>query len=160
MNTIVVYDSQYGNTERIAQTISETLRTFGTARAIRVDLAHQNSLEGVDLLIVGSPTQGFRPTLAIQSFLGHLSDESFNRMAVACFDTRFHGFLWGSSAAPRMAKQLRALGAELLAAPESFFVQSMKKEGPLLDGEVERAATWALGIHHQYESQLAHLAAR
>lgn len=160
MNSIVVYDSQYGNTERIARTITETLRAFGLARAIRVDLAHQLSFEGVDLLIVGSPTQGFRPTVAMQSFLGHLSDQLSGDLAVACFDTRFHGLLWKNSAAPRMAKQLRALGADLLAAPESFFVQSMKKEGPLLDGEEERATTWALGVHHQYEEQIAHLVAR
>ena len=36
--------------------------------------------------------------------------------------------------------------------PESFFVKAMKKEGPLLAGEVERAASWALGIHQQYET--------
>jgi hypothetical protein len=27
--------------------------------------------------------------------------------------------------------------------PESFFVKAMKKEGPLLAGEIERAASWA-----------------
>ena len=39
MNTLVVYDSQYGNTERIAQTIASTLRAFGQAQAVRVDAA-------------------------------------------------------------------------------------------------------------------------
>ena len=160
MNTIVVYDSQFGNTERIAQTIADTLQAFGQARAVRVDSAHQVSFQGVDLLILGSPTQGFRPTPAMQSFLGHLSSQSLNGLAVACFDTRFNGFLWKSSAAPRMAKQLRALGFDSLIPPESFFVKSMKQEGPLIAGEVERATTWALGIHHQYETQEVHLAAR
>lgn len=47
------------------------------------------------------------------------------------------------SAAPSMAKQLRTMGIELLVQPESFFVKAMKKEGPLLDGELERAASWA-----------------
>ena len=31
--------------------------------------------------------------------------------------------------------------------------------GPLLAGEVERAASWALDVHQQYETQEAHLAA-
>jgi menaquinone-dependent protoporphyrinogen IX oxidase len=39
MNALVVYDSQYGSTERIAQTIADTLREFGEVRAIRVDSA-------------------------------------------------------------------------------------------------------------------------
>jgi len=30
MNTLVVYDSQFGNTERIAQVIADTLRAFGS----------------------------------------------------------------------------------------------------------------------------------
>ncbi len=143
MNTLVVYDSQYGNTERIAQAIADTLRAFGQAQAVRVDPAHPVSFQGVDLLILGSPTQGFRPTLAMQFLLGNVSSQALRGLAVACFDTRFRGRLWKSSAAPRMARQLRTMGVEPIIQPESFFVKAMKKEGPLLDGEVERAATWA-----------------
>jgi flavorubredoxin len=143
MNTVVVYDSQYGNTERIAQAIADTLRAFGQAQAIRVDPAHPVSFQGVDLLILGSPTQGFRPTLAMQFLLGNVSSQALRGLAVACFDTRFRGRLWKSSAAPRMARQLRTMGVEPIIPPESFFVKAMKKEGPLLAGEVERASTWA-----------------
>jgi flavodoxin len=143
MNTLVVYDSLYGNTERIAQAIAGTLRAFGQAQAVRVDPAHPVSFQGVDLLIVGSPTQGFRPTPAMQSFLGNVSSQRLRGMAVACFDTRFRGPLWKSSAAPRMVRQLRSMGVEPIVPPESFFVKAMKKEGPLLAGEVERTASWA-----------------
>ncbi len=159
MNTLVVYDSQYGNTERIAQAIADMLRAFGQAQAVRIDVAQSVSFQGVDVLIVGSPTQGFRPTPAMQSFLRTVSSQSLRSLAVACFDTRFRGHLWKSSAAPRMARQLRTMGVEPLVSPESFFVKAMKKEGPLLAGEVERAASWALGVHQQYEAQEAHLAA-
>ncbi len=160
MNTLVIYDSQFGNAKRIAQAIADTLRAFGQAQAVRVDPARQVSLQAVDLLIVGSPTQGFRPTLAMQSFLGNVSSSSLGGLAVACFDTRFRGSLWKSSAAPRMVRQLRTMGVEPIAPPESFFVKAMKKEGPLLAGELERAASWALGIHQHYEAQATHLAAR
>ncbi len=131
MNTVVVYDSQYGNTERIARVIADTLRAFGQAQAVRVDPAHPIEFQGVDLLILGCPTQGFRPTLAMQSFLGNVSPQSLSGLAVACFDTRFRGRLWKSSAAPWMAKQLRSMGVEPIVPPESFFVKAMKKEGPL-----------------------------
>ena len=152
MNTLVVYDSRYGNTERIAQAIAGALRAFGQAQAIRVDPAHPVSFQGVDLFIVGSPTQGFRPTLAMQFLLGNISYQSLSGLAVACFDTRFCGSLWKSSAAPRMARQLRALGVEPVVPPESFFVKAMKKEGPLLVGEVERAATWARMLFTKVEA--------
>lgn len=98
-----------------------------------------------------------RPTLAMQSFLGNVSSQRLSGLAVACFDTRFRGFLWKSSAAPRMARQLRTLGVEPLVPPESFFVQAMKKEGPLLAGEVERAASWARMLREKYEASESHL---
>ena len=160
MNTFIVYDSQFGNTERIAQAIADTLRAFGQASAVRVDPAHPVSFQGVDLLILGCPTQGMGPTPAMQSFLGNVSSQRLRGLRVACFDTRFRGFLWKSSAAPRMARQLRTLGVEPLVPPESFFVKSMKKEGPLLPGEVERAATWARMLHEKYEASASHLVTR
>jgi flavodoxin len=160
MNTFIVYDSQFGNTERIAHAIADTLRAFGQASAVRVDPAHPVSFHGVDLFILGCPTQGMRPTPAMQSFLGNVSCQSLSGLVVACFDTRFRGFLWKSSAAPRMARQLRTMGVELLVPPESFFVQSMKKEGPLLPGEVERAASWARVLREKYETSESHLVTR
>lgn len=152
MNTVVVYDSQYGNTKRIAQTITDTLHAFGLAQAIRVDQVHPIELQRVDLLIVGSPTQGFRPTLAMQSFLGNVSAQLLGGMAVARFDTRFRGSLWKHSAAPRLDRQFRTMGVEPIVPPESFFVKAMKKEGPLLAGEVERAATWARTLFNKVEA--------
>ena len=152
MNTLVVYDSQYGNTERIAQVIADTLRAFGQAQAVRVDPAHPVSFQGVDLLILGSPTQGLKPTLAMQSFVETISSQQIRGRAVACFDTRFRGALWKSSAAPRMARQLRMMGVESLVSLESFFVKAMKKEGPLLAGEVERAASWARMLLNKLEA--------
>src|SRR5579884_381816 len=159
MNTLVIYDSQYGNTERIAQIIADTLRAFGQVQAVRVDPARPVELQGVDLLILGCPTQGFRPTLAMQALLEKLSSQSLSGLTVACFDTRFRGWLWKRSAAPHMNRQLRMVGVEPIVPPESFFVKAMKKEGPLLAGEVERAASWAVGVHQQYEARATHLVA-
>jgi len=158
MNTLIVYDSQYGNTKRIAQAIADALRAFGQAQAVRVDPDRSFKFQGVDLLIVGCPTQGLRPTPAMQSFLGTVSYQSLSGLAAACFDTRFRGFLWKSSAAPRMVRQLRTMGVEPIVPPESFFVKAMKKEGPLLTGEVERAATWARMLFAKVEA--SHPAAR
>jgi flavodoxin len=143
MNTFVIYDSHYGNTKRIAQAIADTLHAFGQSQAVHVDPDRSFKFQGVDLLILGSPTQGFRPTPAMQFLLETVSPASLSGLAVACFDTRFRGRLWKNSAAPRMARQLRTMGVEPIVPPESFFVKAMKKEGPLLAGEVERAATWA-----------------
>jgi len=49
------------------------------------------------------------------------------------------------------------MGVEPIVPPESFFVKAMKKEGPLLDGEVERAASWAVMLREKYEASESHL---
>ena len=142
MKALVVYDSQYGNTERIARTIADTLSASGDVRAIHVDAAHPAELQSVDLLVVGCPTQGWRPTPATQSFLERVSSERIGSLTVACFDTRFRLPRWiTGSAAKVMARKLKAKGASLVLEPESFFVKG--SEGPLRGGELDRASTWA-----------------
>jgi hypothetical protein len=47
----------------------------------------------------------------------------------------------GGYAAPSIGKRLEKAGARLVASPEGFAVKGT--EGPLKEGEVERAAEWA-----------------
>jgi flavodoxin len=69
MKSIVLYDSQYGNTEKIAQTIHDVLAKQGDVTLLHVTEFKPGMLGGVDLLIVGSPTQRFRPTAATRDLL-------------------------------------------------------------------------------------------
>ena len=142
MNTVVVYDSQFGNTEQIAKTIAETLREWGQVHTVRVEHTHPLGLQGVDLLILGYPTQQWRPTQAMRFLLEYIPHESLSRLAVACFDTRLGQPQWMTgSAAGVMTKKLRKMGVSHLYPPESFLVKGM--HGPLENGELERAANWA-----------------
>ena len=58
MKALIVYDSVYGNTEKIAKAIGGAIT--GEVRVLRVDESNSAELESIDLLIVGSPTQGGR----------------------------------------------------------------------------------------------------
>lgn len=155
MNTVIVYDSQYGNTERIAQAIANTLQNFGPVQIARIDPDHPLNCQQADLLILGSPTQGFRATTAMQNFVMHTPFALLPNLAVAAFDTRIHG-PWGS-AARNLARRLHAQNTETLVPPTSFFVESTP--GPLVNGEEERAARWALAMRQRYESSQHHLVA-
>ena len=151
MNALVLYDSQYGDTQRIAQAIADKLAEFGEARAIRLDPRQPVELQGVDVFIVGCPTQGWKPTPAIQSFLEEVSFEELRGLAVACFDTRFRlPRLMTGSAARVMARTLQEKGVSLLVEPESFFVKGT--QGPLRDGELDRAAAWARMLIKEVQS--------
>ena len=137
MKALVVYDSQFGNTGKLANAMADAISGDATAR-----LAGETStsgLEGVDLLIVGSPTQAGRPTKSVQSFLKGVSGP----LKVATFDTRMSvkfAKIFGY-AADRMAKTLQKQGGTMVAPAEAFFV--VDREGPLKEGELQRAADWA-----------------
>jgi flavodoxin I len=69
MKALVVYDSVYGNTEKIAKAIGEAIAPSGEVKLVRVGEANPSQLTPVDLLIVGSPTHAGRPVQAVQEFL-------------------------------------------------------------------------------------------
>lgn len=148
MKALIVYDSTYGNTEKITQAIKTAFA--GNARALRAAEVKPPDLESIDLLIVGSPTQGFRPTQSVQTFIDTIPGNTLNKIKVAAFDTRFHEAETGRAlrfiikaggyAAPRIAKKLTKKGGNLVTPPEGFFVKD--REGPLAEGEIERAALW------------------
>ncbi len=144
MKILIVYDSQYGNTEKVAQAIGKGIT--GEVKVLRAGEVSPSDLDSVDLLIVGSPTHGGRATPAIRDFLDKIPDESLKGVRVAAFDTRITSKLVGifGYAAGRIASSLKGKGGTLLASPEGFFVQ--KSEGPLKDGELERAAAWVKQI--------------
>ena len=60
MKYLVVYDTAYGNTAAVAAAIREGLGADASAR--EVETLKPEDMKGVDLLVVGSPTQGGRPT--------------------------------------------------------------------------------------------------
>jgi flavodoxin I len=151
MKALVLYDSTYGNTEALARAMGVAL---GDAEVVAISDAAPADLGKSDLLIVGSPTQGGRPTAALTAFLGSVPTLGLDGTPVAAFDTRFasnaHGFGLRllmkviGFAAPRIARTLKTKGGRLAAPPEGFIVEA--KEGPLKPGELERAADWARSL--------------
>jgi flavodoxin I len=141
MKTLVVYDSLYGNTEKIAQAIGDAVS--GEVKVVRAGEVDLSALKELDLLFVGSPTHGGRPSPPMREFLDKVQSRALQGIKVATFDTRHTSkftLLFGY-AAGRIAKSLKEKGGTLLLSPEGFFVEGT--EGPLKDGELERAAHWA-----------------
>jgi len=152
MKALIVYDSVYRNTEEIARAIGRALGE--ETRIDRVEVADADGLGEYEIVIVGSPTQGGRPSPVMKAFLRRIPAGSLRGIDVTGFDTRidsrmqgyvlrtFMGFL--GYAAGRIASQLESKGGRLVVEPAGFFVEA--KEGPLRPGEVERAAAWASTI--------------
>lgn len=157
MNTLVVFDSQYGNTEKIAREIGKTMGEYGNARALRVNEVTLTALDGIELLIVGSPTQAWNSTFAMKNFFTQFEPAHKNLAFAATFDTRVDKpRLITGSAAYAMAKELRRCGITMLLKPKSFLVTGM--EGPLAEGELEHATEWARELHAEFQRQMQRFA--
>jgi len=146
MKALIVYDSVYGNTEKIARAIAGAIAPSAEVKVLRAGEVSASELASLDLLIVGSPTQGGKPTRAIQDFLSKVPEPAIKGINVAAFDTRFTTKLVGifGYAAGKISGSLKTKGGTLILPPEAFFVKS--KEGPLKEGELERASDWAKRI--------------
>lgn len=145
MKTLVIYDSNYGNTQKIAEIIAKELE----AQAISVSEVLAKELEGVELLIAGSPINGWRPSQKMNNFLAKLSAGQLKGVKAASFDTRVRLFIHGD-AAKKIAKALECAGAEIIIEPQPFYVKG--KKGPLFEVEIEKAKKFAKEIRKKYES--------
>lgn len=154
MKALVVVESCFGNTEKVAGQIAEGLRTGGAD----VDFAYASDapqIANVDLLVIGSPTHnrglprpasrkqavergGHPQPSGIAEWIETLPQLKGQRVAV--FDTKVdRGF--AGSAATVIRKRMKKLHADVVGC-EDFTVQ----EGQLADGEEERAEQWGSSL--------------
>ena len=159
MTTVVVYESMFGNTKEIAESLATGLAESGQ---VQVHEATQvvELPDDLELLVVGGPTHAFgmsKPTTrqdarkkvpsgeiisagnGMREWIATLP-KSDGEVAVATFDTRTKHPRLPGSAAKAAHKALAARGYRPIATPETFDVQGMT--GPLLPGETERAREW------------------
>lgn len=173
MKALVVYDSVFGNTKEVAEAVAGALANAAAnvagastnasaeVSAVQVKDADANLLKDLDILVVGSPTRAFKATPAVSGFLKQIAPGALTGVSVSGFDTRisvdetnskFLSFMvkiFGYAAEPIAAK-LKKKGGTLRVTPEGFFVGGT--EGPLKEGELDRAAAWAKELHSQSTS--------
>jgi flavodoxin I len=155
MKALVIYDSFFGNTEKVALAIDGAINSSMEVDVCRVSEVKLEQLKGLNLLVVGSPTRAFSPSPGTKGLLKRIPAEGLQGVKAAAFDTRiseddanprflrFLMKLFGYAAEP-ISKKLGKKGAEIVIAPEGFCVKDT--EGPLKEDELERAAAWAKQI--------------
>jgi flavodoxin len=152
MNALVVYHSEFGNTRQVAEAIAEVFQATGAARTLSAEQLAAADLQDVDLVVMGTPTHKMNLPEAVRPVFEKLPRRILRGVPVAAFDTSYEmsAFLARFTAAKRVDRMLRRLGGKRLVPPETFHVHH-HHEGPLYDGEVERAKTWAETILANYQ---------
>lgn len=161
MKAVVVYESMYGNTHRVADAIGRGLAGSGEVVVVPVAEAAPALVTDADLLVVGGPTHAHgmsRPSTrkaAVEQAKDNPIDGAASGAGVrewltrvppsaasaAAFDTRagVAPALLTGRASKGIATQLRRHGFAQVAGPESFLVD---KDNHLEAGEEERAVGW------------------
>jgi hypothetical protein len=168
----VVFESMFGNGHAVADAVADGLRHARPDLDVQVlSVLVAPDAPATGLLVVGGPTHAFtlsRPQTRA-SRPEHVADPEARRRAeaepgadtgrgvrewldglagldgipVAAFDTRV-GTPVPKRAASGIARRLRRAGGVLVVPPEGFLVAGM--HGPLVAGEVERAAAWGAAV--------------
>lgn len=153
MKISIIYDSKFGNTEKIAEIIKEIVIKKGEVKIKKVTETKLKDINDVDLVVIGSPTHAGNVSEATKVLLNMIPKDSLKGKKFAVFDTSLATFgqnifkkgiikFFGYSA-PKMANVLKKRGGEILST-QSFFVMGMK--GPLKDDEMNRVKNWAKGL--------------
>lgn len=155
MKALVIYDTFFTNTKKIAQAVGKGFGTEKEVTVVKVDAVKPEMLEGLDFLVVGSPTRAFSPTPASKTFIRKLAANQLSGAKVTAFDTRlpinektpgilrFLAGIFGYADKP-LLNELKKKGGVQIVPTEGFVVTD--SEGPLAEGELERAAEWGKAI--------------
>jgi Flavodoxin len=176
MRAVIVYESLFGNTHEVAEAIGDGIRQAhpdAEVACLPVAQAKPDDVEAADLLIVGGPTHMRGMTSGLSRKMGLQAEgkkaasegtsfapepgaegpgvrdwfDALPRAAgssrAAAFDTRADARMAGG-AAHGIARRLRRHRYELVAEPEGFIIEDT--EGPLRDGERDRARAWGAGL--------------
>lgn len=169
MGAVVAYESMYGNTRQIAEAIAEGLKPLSELEVVSVNAGDASTADEADVLIVGGPTHmhGLATSMSRNAAADAANEEEHVELEpgavdgpglrqwlgqrqgdgkrAAAFDTRLDKSpIITGMAARGIAKRLRRRGYELITDPESFLVED--SEGPLADGELERAKAWGASL--------------
>ena len=151
---IVVYDSYFGNTKKVAETIVEQIKAEGHEAEIRsVKEDYPSPLQG-DFIFVGSPNRMGGVTGRTKRFVKRLDLATWKDKPMAVFATvaapskaeetekeRQSYEKWALRAAPKLRDLAKARGLNVVDAVLSVGVKDQK--GPLVDDGLEKTKQFA-----------------
>ena len=165
MRALVIYESMYGNTQAVAVAIATGMADPDVEVTTCEVSQAPTALDELDLVVAGGPTHAFSMSRAstredaatkghgpmisqdigLREWIDALEPASPTaRVAVATFDTRVRHPRVPGSAARAARKHLRQHGFRAVDPATTFWVDGM--EGPLLDGEEDRAQRWGADL--------------
>jgi len=149
---MIVYETRYGNTKLVAETIAEGLREVEGTEVVVSELKEVdlNKIPDYDAILVGSPNHVGGPTWGIKKFIGKLGKLTLEGKLFAAFDTYLG--ISSEQAMKKMEKRIsgKLPGAKLVAPGLSIKVKGMR--GPISEGELPKCKEFGNKIATQIKA--------
>lgn len=144
MRVLVVYDSSYGNTEKIAQAVCSGMKEVGLTdvECKKADATGPEDFKQAGTWIVGSPTHFGGPTREVKKALKIAFQTGRKDVKGAAFDTRYAKTFGGAS--EKIQEMMEAEGVKIIAPVERYVVTG--GQGPLVEGEEAKAVSFGRRI--------------
>ncbi len=132
MKALVIYDSLYGNTEKVAKALASGIREQGIdVDCVRANTVDVETLRAYDMILIGGPTHSMGLSDAIKTFTKQLNNAEVKNKQAFAFDTKYESRFAGS-AGKAIEQRLKQNGLKVVMPHASAIV--LGKEGPLKEG--------------------------
>ena len=146
VKVLLVYESKYGNTKIVAETIAEAIKEVSDNQASIYELKDINLKQppDFDVVLIGSPNHMGGPTGGIKKFINEFGKLDVKGKYAAVFDTYMAKDY--EKAVKKMEKQINGKMPEfrLLKPGLSIRVEGMK--GPITEGELAKCREFGINI--------------
>ncbi|MHA1961624.1 MAG: flavodoxin family protein [Candidatus Thorarchaeota archaeon] len=143
---LIVYESKYGNTKRIAEAIATGIRTEGKieCKVVATGEIHTDDLSKYDAILFGCPNHNQAPSRGMIAFIGRASIVNLDGKLGAVFDT----YMGGNKgvALTKLESEVREKLSGLKLVGEGFSAKVEGRDGPLVEAEVSRAIEFGRGL--------------
>jgi flavodoxin len=141
MNQVgIIYDSKFGNNEKLAYALSKGLQQTGFAVDIlRIGEFNPKNLVEYDLICLGCPTHIARISEKMKGFFKEISSLNLYGKKGFCFGTRMESRMNVfdlNGSAKKIESRLRRKGVKIVKKAENVIV--MGREGPLVKDSEEK----------------------
>jgi flavodoxin len=150
VRVLVVYDTKYGNTKRVAETIVEGIGEVEGIETALSDVEDTNpkTAADYDAILIGSPTHFGGPVRGIKKFIDKLGKLDVKAKWVAVFDTYLRDDF--EKSVKKMEKRLSEKVPRLKLITSGLSIQVDDMKGPVTDGELPKCKEFG----HKIATQL------
>ncbi len=139
---IVVYESRYGNTKLVAETITEEMNKIEGIETVVKELRNvdPDKITDYDAILIGSPNHYGGPTMGIKEFIERLGKLDLEGKLYAVFDTYLgkKSDYFFERAVRKMEKTINEKVPALKQIASGLSIKVQETKGPIMEGELPK----------------------